>query len=133
MRIVIDHPPIFDEIDAAFHVRGQPVIFAWGDTIFNPQNIDVPPCLLAHEAVHGEQQGGDIAGWWRKYIDDQHFRLTQEVPAHQAEFRAIWKHGNRHERRSAIKITAQRLASPLYGRMLTLDRARRVLRGLEEI
>ncbi len=63
MRVVHDYPPLMDEIDAKFHVRGKPVIYAWGTTIYNPSNIDVPPQLIAHEAVHGQRQGRDVVGW----------------------------------------------------------------------
>ena len=57
MRVVVGLPPLFGEIDAAFDVRGKAIIFAWGDTIFDPNGGGVPPELLAHEAVHGERQG----------------------------------------------------------------------------
>ena len=40
MRIVNDYPPMFDEIDARFHVRGKPFLFAWGSVIYNARCTD---------------------------------------------------------------------------------------------
>lgn len=126
LNVVFDYPPIFDEIDAKFHVRGKKVIFCWGNTIYNPMRIGVPPVLIAHEAVHKAQQKDDIVGWWRRYIDDDEFRFQQELPAHVAEYYAL-KGGSRNERRAALKQTAQRLASPLYGRMITPGKAAKLI------
>ena len=86
MRIVAAHPPNFNELDAVFHIGTKPVIFAWGQTIFNPNGGNVSAAILAHEAVHGHQQGDDIRGWWRRYIDDPTFRLEHGIPAHRVEY-----------------------------------------------
>lgn len=129
MRIVQDLPPMIDEIDAAFHVRGKPVIFCWGSTIYNPVGIHVTPALIAHERVHCGQQGNDIEGWWKRYIDDPAFRLDQEAEAHRAEYEFMARNGARHDRRRAKKIVAKRLASPLYGKVTTLKAAERMISG----
>lgn len=133
MRIVKDYPPIFDEIDRAFNLNGRRVIFAWGDTIFNPYDIDVPPCLLAHEAVHGARQGADILGWWRRYMDEPAFRFAEEVPAHIAEYQSLVSGagGNRDARRRYLTHVAQRLASPLYGSLISVDKAKQQLKLAE--
>ncbi len=118
-----------DEIDEKFHVRGKPVIYAWGTTIYNPSNFDIPPQLMAHEAVHGQRQGSDIVGWWRRYIDDVAFRLAEEIPAHRAEYLAlVGGQPNRQQRRQALKKTAKRLAAPLYGMAISRARAAVILR-----
>ena len=60
VRIVCAHPPMIEEIRARFKFpAGGAVIFAWGDTIYNPQGVDIPPQLIAHEDVHGRRQNGD--------------------------------------------------------------------------
>ena len=121
---------MFDEIDARFHIRFKPVIFAWGYIIYNPMNINIPPQLVAHETVHGARQIKDIAGWWRRYIDDDAFRLAEEILAHRAEYRSLIKNAlNRNQRRSALKATAKRLSSPLYGRMMTQSRAATLIKN----
>jgi hypothetical protein len=115
VKVVEGYPPMIDEIDRAFNVRGRSILFCWGDTIFAPKG-GVSPVLMAHERVHSAQQGKDIEGWWRRYIAEPAFRLAQELPAHRAEYRYSVTNidGSRHGRRRALAIAAERLASPLY-------------------
>lgn len=134
MRVVQALPPMFDEIDAAFHVRGRAVIFAWGDTIYNPAGIAVSAELHAHEVVHGvrqEQHPGNVEGWWRRYIDEPEFRFDEELPAHVAEFKSIcdqqrprW-HSERNMRRTIAAHVARKLSAPLYGSLISLEDAKR--------
>jgi len=127
-RIIVDYPPIFDEIDAVFHIGTKPVIFSYGASIYNPQGVSIPPQLIAHEAVHGERQQWDVKGWWRRYIDSPQFRLEEEIPAHVAEYQWLVRDGrSRNERRMALKRTAKRMASPLYGRLVSPSQARRII------
>lgn len=128
MRVVVARPPLFAEIDAVFYVAGKPVIFAWGDVIYNPQGGPIGPELQAHEAVHGKRQGADVEGWWRRYIADPEFRLAEEIPAHEAEYRA-YSDKPRNVRRQALHHIASRLASPLYGRLIRYDDARRLIKA----
>lgn len=124
MEVVNDYPPMFDEIDARFHVRGKPVIFTWGDQIFNPQGVPVSAALQSHESVHSRQQGADPSIWWRSYLKDGHFRFQQELEAHRAEYRWFVEHAARNARRVALKQISRRLASPLYGNMVSPKHAR---------
>ena len=134
MIVVRDYPPLFDEIDAKFRVRGKRgVIFSWGDRIYNPHGVDIPPALMVHEQVHGARQLGDVEGWWRRYIDDVVFRFNEELLAHQAEYDAMCEAArDRRERRWALKVVANRLAGGLYGSMITKDVARQLLRADRE-
>lgn len=133
MRVVKGLPPLFDEIDAAFNVRGKPVFFAWGDTIYNPAGLVVTPPIAAHERVHGDRQGKDIAAWWRRYIAEPDFRLCEEIPAHIAEFKAMceWKAhswvSQRNMRRTYSSVLAKKLAAPLYGRLISVDDAKSLI------
>lgn len=131
MRVVRERPPIYDEIVAAFpDASGPGVIFAWGDTIFNPSATDIGRALMAHEAVHGQRQGADVRGWWRKYLADPQFRLDEEVPAHVAELRVIRSTlTTRHARKDALRAIAARLASPLYGGLISPRDAEKLLRA----
>ena len=129
MKIVFDYPPIFDEIDSRFRVRGKRIIYAWGDKIYNPMRIQIPNQLMAHEEVHGERQGNDIEGWWRRYIDDDKFRLAEEIPAHQAEYQVMLHNAvNRAQRRRVLIVVAKRLASPIYGRMISEGNAKKLIK-----
>ena len=130
MRVIHDYPPIFDEIDARFKIGRKPVIFAWGNIIFNPQRIHIPEYVHRHEAVHGRRQAGDVVGWWRRYIDEAEFRLAEEIPAHQAEYRGRLEEAvNRQQRRAVLKETARRLAGPLYGGMISRAKAMEILKA----
>ena len=126
-RIVRGYPLLIDRIHAQFGVRGKPVIYAWGDIIYNPMGIVIPPELLVHEAVHCERQGIDPVSWWEQYLDDELFRLDEEVLAHRAEYEFLTHTGNRAMRRGAAAAVAGRLASPLYGRMISKADAVRAL------
>jgi hypothetical protein len=132
MKVKVARPPMWDEIDAAFHVAGKAVIFAWGDTIFNPMGGPISPALMAHEAVHGKRQGPFVEDWWHDYIVSPEFRLAEEIPAHQAEYREFCRlntQGNaRNSRRLYLHHVASRLASPLYGRLVTYDAARKLIK-----
>lgn len=135
MRIAEDYPPLFDEIAERFPAaRGKGVIFAFGSIIYNPSGIHISRALFAHETMHGQQQGDDVTGWWRRYMDDVEFRLEQEIPAHQAEYRfAMLDAKDRNDRRFMTKAIAARLAGPLYGRLITGAEARRILKLSPEV
>lgn len=133
MKVKIAKPPLFEEIAAAFPLaRGPNVIFAWGDTIYNPNGGPIGPELEAHEAVHGMRQGGDIEGWWRRYIEDPGFRLHEEIPAHVAQYRAFCvnhtKGNARNQRRLYLHYVAKGLSSPLYGSLIHYDNARKLIK-----
>lgn len=129
MKIVQGLPPLFDVIDAAFHVAGKSVIFAWADTIYNPQGITITPALYAHECVHGERQGADVVGWWQRYIEDPQFRLVEELLAHKVEYETLCASSDsRNERRFYLRQVAGKLSSPLYGRLISYEAARKELR-----
>lgn len=132
MRVIRDRPPLFDEIDAKFKVRGLPVLFAWGSIIYVPSgSLEVFPHLMAHEEVHGGRQGnseGAILAWWRLYLDDPKFRLAEEILAHRAEYEHLLRNGGgRQQRRRHLAVTAARLAAPLYGRLISVAEAKKAL------
>jgi len=72
--------------------------------------------------------------WWEKYLTDIEFRLDEELAAHRAEYKAWCAVSlNRQQRRFYLTQVAARLASPLYGNMLTYHQAKRWIAGnLEE-
>lgn len=120
--IVVGYPPLWDELNAAFNIGKLEVVFAWGDRIYNPQNTRLHPSILCHESVHCERQGGGdaekLAVWWKRYIEDPLFRLEEEIPAHRAEYHAC-VNGDRNQRSRALQFVAGKLASPLYGGLIT--------------
>lgn len=131
-QIVLDFPPLYAEIAAVFRIHERrDVVFSFGPRLYNPHNVYVPDSIIAHEAVHGHRQGeskDDIHDWWKRYMEDVTFRATEEIHAHRAEYSWLCEHGSRRERRRALKAVAAKLASPLYGRMLTVPQARIMLK-----
>ena len=133
MREAIDLPPLWDEIQKRFKLSNKPrVLFAWGNTVYNPSGIEIPQCLWDHEIVHGHRQGKDVEGWWRRYMDDPVFRLNEEIPAHIAELESLLETGDRNERRRAYKQTAQRLAAGLYGGLISPKKAKALLKDSQK-
>lgn len=128
MRIVVDYPPNYAAIIAAFPAAetAKP-IFAYGDVIYNPHRIMIGTHLMRHESVHGERQNGDPAAWWVNYIADPQFRLDEEVAAHAAEYQSMCAGITRNQRRRVLRMIARRLASPLYGSLCSIDTAKRLI------
>ncbi|MFP3947127.1 MAG: hypothetical protein ACLFWG_00220 [Longimicrobiales bacterium] len=129
VRIVERNPPNIREIRAAFDLTGNE-IFAWGpDTIFNPSGAHLSPALIAHETEHVRQQNGDPEAWWDRYLRDAEFRLDQEVVAHRAEWEAFKRQkANPRKRRRYLGELARRLASAMYGSMVSPSEARALIR-----
>jgi hypothetical protein len=127
--IIIENPPIFERASKVFDIIDKPILFSWGDKIYNPKGVDVPKYLLAHESVHGDQQGTDEAGileWWDRYLKDEKFRIAEEVPAHRAEYLALVKRHN-DKREYYLKRVAEKLSAPLYGSLVTSAEARELI------
>jgi len=126
VKVSFAYPPNFAEIKAAFRIAGRSgIIFTYGDTIFNPSRVEIPPDLHAHEAVHERQQRQHTpAKWWDRYIHDQGFRYTQELEAYRAQYRFAEANYGRDQRRSLLKHISKTLAGPMYGNMVTPTAAR---------
>lgn len=124
MRVVTGRPPNYERIVAAL---GRPVIevvYCWGEVIFNPSGKPLHPSTLAHERVHSEQQLAlGPERWWERYLADQQFRLDQEVPAFQAQWRWLSGHLDRAGRRAALRQIAGQLSGGTYGHLLSRERA----------
>jgi hypothetical protein len=117
MNVVIAQPPNLAEIDAVFPNRGDGIIYAFGDKIYNPSNATIPRFLLAHEGAHGSRQISvfGVDRWWRQYLDDAEFRYREEVIGHAAEYLSLLN-GERDRNRIArlMLSTATRLLAPFY-------------------
>jgi len=127
--VLIERPPVYDRCDAQFKIKGRPILFAWGDTIFNPEGVEISPELFAHEAVHGERQlKVGIETWWDEYLARPVFRYAEEELAHRAEYQAYARrHPNPRKRALVLDAIAERLAGPLYGNLVSVADARAVV------
>jgi hypothetical protein len=115
------------EIAARFPNRPPGVIYAFGDTIYNPGGGFIPPAIVAHEAKHGARQaalgpsahsttrwsGVDV--WWRCYLENADFRYREELLAHAEEYRARFAvNPDRNWAPKLLLMTADRLLAPFY-------------------
>jgi hypothetical protein len=124
--IIVDRPPNFERIHAAFPDAEKPgVIFAYDGCIYNPSGQTIPPALVAHEDVHLTRQkamgprpfsttqysGADL--WWERYLESSEFRYNEELLAHAAEFK-VQRSSDRNFVARLMVSTALRLVAPLY-------------------
>lgn len=126
MKILIEKPPIYNNLSAVFPLhRG--IIFAYGDTIYNPDDVRLSDDLIVHESVHIKQQGGTIEGaelWWSKYMRDENFRLEQEIEAYAHQYNFICrKMQDKRNRFKLLKRMAEILSGPSYGSCVSLSGA----------
>lgn len=136
LRIVHEPPPNYAQVIAVFpYAKGVGTFFTYGRCVFIPNpnwrhgGLTLSEALMAHETVHADRQSNNAAGWWRRYLDDPEFRLAEELPAHKAEF-ATFATDNRARRRAELRHIAHRLSGPLYGRLLTVHKAKQLITGL---
>ena len=130
----VNYPPFYIGLWIIFFPEAdfeKGTIFAWGKKIYAKQPLTIP--LTAHEAVHIEQQKNSYLWgmvWLIRYALSKTFRLAQEIPAHQAEFRCV-RQMLKDTKRKAIylDLAAERLSSPLYGSLISRERARTLIRN----
>lgn len=135
-KVVKDWPPNITQIRAVLPVT-RSNIFAYDHVIYSPSGTDLPPELLAHEAIHFAQQDnypGGPAAWWDEFLASPKFRLKQEIPAHRAEYRVMLRGAaSRQQRRfvksKGLKMLGKRLSAPMYGGIITLQTAMQEIAG----
>lgn len=118
VTIIVDKPPVWNSVVNTFNVLPKNTIFAYGDVIYNPDDIDIQDYLLEHEKVHFKQQGNTKNGaalWWGKFLRDSDFRVDQEVEAYAHQYNQMCKATK--DRNQPVKILfhlATTLSGPLY-------------------
>lgn len=133
MRVTSENPP--EHILSMIQANGMhptiTTVFTVGDTIYVPSgNLNLEYHLVAHEKVHCIQQGNDPEGWWARYVEDQYFRIEQEVEAYAAQYRAICKNVlDRNQRSKVLFDLAGYLASPIYGSVIGRSDARMMIKN----
>jgi hypothetical protein len=122
--IIGQYPPNYEAICKRIpYVKKHPaIIFTYGDTIYSPKVAMLRPDLLAHEGVHVERQS-DPVEWWNKYLADPAFRLQEELAAYRVQYQYAVKHYNRKIRRQLLSAIAGDISSPMYGNIITKERA----------
>lgn len=128
MNIKNDWPPNIAAIKKAFAVPAK-TFFTYGNTLYNPDNAFVDDILLAHEAIHAKQQASP-EDWWERYLIDADFRLSQEVPAYQAQYKmAVKTLKDRNALFKYVHKMAMDLAGPMYGDIISYQEALRAIKN----
>lgn len=132
MRLSNEIPPIFARIRETFGVEWDSgVLVAWDGTIHCKHRrslADVPAHLRVHESVHFEQQKKmGVAAWWDKYLTDAKFRLKQEVEAYQKQADFARRNLPWGQAREIISKCIDDLCGPMYGGMVSREKAERLI------
>lgn len=138
MKIAIGFPPNIDRIEQTFpEVRKWPVVYCYGDTIFNPDaKVPVPKHLQVHEEVHSRQQeeyDGGPEAWWIEYLKNPLFRIEQEVPAYAAQVAYIHQDTGGRKTEQALQTYARALSGPIYGRAISYFSAKQRIKKAMQV
>jgi hypothetical protein len=129
MKILIEYPPIYEDIiNAGMQPHGG-TIYTYGDTIYNPGRVEIPEYLMIHEEVHSKQQGADPDAWWGRYLIDQYFRTDQEAEAYAKQYDFMCKKIKDRNQRNRLLIDLSKiLTSPVYGLQLSASSAMKFIK-----
>ena len=131
MEVLNQFPPNISAIRKRFELDGFPtVVFTYGDKLYNPTGLDIPPDLMTHEETHEKQQAIiGVEQWWNLYLTDDAFRLSQEVEAYREQYVYAKENYNREVRRSVLAYIVSNLASKLYGNLINKQQAKELIYG----
>jgi hypothetical protein len=102
----------------------QHTVFAYDGDIYT--NSVLPYFLIVHEEKHLEQQNKYCLDVWvNRYINDIDFRLQMEVEAYQAQLNSVKDKQKRDRMRF---ICAKEISSSLYGNIISLEDALKILK-----
>ncbi len=130
MKISNTFPPNINEIRKVLVVP-KGMLFTYGDTIYNPNNGNISPDMLIHEEMHCEQQKKDGPEfWWKKYLLDAQFRLSQELEAYKHQYCCMTKIvKDRNALCRFLILYARHLSDPAYGKLIPYHEALELIRG----
>lgn len=132
MEIIKGYPPNINDIMGKFRTTLD-VVFTYGDILYNPSGAEIGKPLMAHEETHSRQQkfyGVDT--WWKKYLEDQKFRLEQEVEAYANQHKQYCKNNKKIVSRIMfLNHLASDLSSSLYGNIISFEEAINLIKFYE--
>ena len=128
MKIKEENPPNINEI-LKYLTPNYGVIYCYGDTIYNPDKVNITADLVAHEQVHTRQQGVAIDAWWYKYLIDSEFRLSQELEAYGEQYKFVKEKTSGKLREYILDRMAQALSGETYGNLLNFAQAKSKIRN----
>jgi hypothetical protein len=124
--VKVGFPPQYDKMVVRFPGITPTAVFAYGDTLYNPSGGAISDDLMAHEETHAGRQVdvGGPAEWWRMYMADEDFLISEEAFAYGAQARFLAQRTkDRNARFRVLMHLAQIFSGPLYGNVVTFDQA----------
>ena len=118
-----EKPPNYEDIERAFTLK-KGVVFSYYPYIYDPDKV-ITPDLMVHELVHiAQQKEYGVEKWWERYIGDGSFRVSQEIPAYQSQYKHFtWKVKDRNRLARILQELANELSGELYGNVISLQEA----------
>lgn len=137
IKISFEKPPVYDDICKTFSIIPRNVYYTYGDTIYNPDKLDIPPEIIAHEEVHMRQQNynnEDASLWWGKYLREPEFRLNQEARGYGRQYEVICDIiKDRNQRNKYLFQLATSLSGPLYNNIIRHSEAMKLIKSFSKI
>ena len=100
-------------------------IFVYKDTIYG-NSKELPPDILVHEEYHNNRQKKyGPEKWIKKYLNDDKFRLSEEISAYRVQIKSIKIKEFQEE---CLKECASNLSGPLYGEIINYKKAFNLLK-----
>lgn len=130
VKISTSKPPswIYDECVKKFGINFSNTIFAVDDTIHTAKPYLITPDLEEHELTHIKQQKRyGWEKWWRDYLNDDQFRLSQELEAYYKQYQYLQNNYPRHIRKERQKQIIKTLSGKQYGNLVTEEQAKELL------
>jgi hypothetical protein len=143
-EIIVGYPPNFERIKGKVNLEGaeegvKGFVFAYNGRIYNPAGLPMVAHLILHEQVHFKQQkeigGADL--WWDKWLEDDAFRLSQELEAYGEQYAFILKVAeqglkdrNRRTKETLyyLNALATDMSSEIYGNLISYSEAKAKIR-----
>lgn len=114
--------PLLDKFKQHFDIKKN-VVFAYDGVIYT--NYPLSDDLVVHESTHHRQQERDGLDYWvENYLNNNEYRLKQEIEAYQTQLRSIKDRNYKHLMKMKC---AKDLSSSLYGNIITYNDAIRIL------
>lgn len=123
-QVLKAYPPNYEQICSHIPAvrKNKHIVFTYGDTIYSPQGVNLPPDFLEHEETHVKRQSNP-AEWWAKYLSDVQFRLDEELIAYRAQYAYAVQHYSRADRRMLLTSMVKDLSGAMYGKIVSKKEA----------
>jgi hypothetical protein len=127
------YPPNYKAIVAAIPAvkKNKNIVFAYKGALYNPAANYLDPAFIAHELTHIERQGDKSDEWWEQYMSDVKFRLEEELAAYRVQWEYAVEFYDRRSRRLTLAHCAKDLSGPMYGNLITRQRAEELIKNKE--